>query len=132
MADIYPERGPLGGLHAGLKECKTPLLLLVAVDYPFLGPAQADVLLEAIGDADACVFTQDGRPQPLFGLYRRRCATAAETLILEGDNRMSHLLEWANSVYVPEDERAPRELFHNLNTPEELAVAEQLLSTGVR
>lgn len=122
VADVYPERGPLGGLHAGLHECSTPLLLLVAVDCPFLGPEQADTLVNAIGDSDACVYTLDGWPQPLFGLYRRRCWTPAETLILHGDNRMSQLLEWANTVYVPAEDKAP---FRNLNTPEELAEAEK-------
>lgn len=123
VVDVYPERGPLGGLQAGLKTCSTSLVLLVAVDCPFLGHEQADVLLSAIGDSDACVYTLDGRPQPLFGLYRRRCAGAAETLILGGDNRMSKLLDWAHTVYVPATDL---EVFRNLNTPEDLALAEKL------
>ena len=127
VADVYPERGPLGGLQAGLHACHTSLLLLVAVDCPFLGPEQADVLLEAIGEAEACVYTLDGRPQPLFGLYRRRCWTSAETLILQGDNRMSQLLEWSNTVYVPAADMEP---FRNLNTPEDLAEAEALLGVN--
>lgn len=125
VADIYPERGPLGGLQAGLHACHTPLLLLVAVDCPFLGPEQADGLLEAIGEAEACVYTLDGRPQPLFGLYRRRCWTSAETLILQGNNRMTQLLEWSNTVYLPAQDTEP---FRNLNTPEELTEAERILS----
>ncbi len=124
VADIYPERGPLGGLHAGLRACDTPLLLMVAVDCPFLSHEQADALLSAIGDREACVYTLEGRPQPLFGLYRRRCATPAETLILDGDNRMRRLLEWVSTVYVPAADDSP---FRNLNTPEELAAAEREL-----
>lgn len=127
VADVYPERGPLGGLHAGLRACATDLMLLVAVDCPFLSYAQADALLSAIGDGDACVYTIEGRPQPLFGLYRRRCATPAETLMLDGENRMSRLLEWVHTVYVPAPDPEP---FRNLNTPEELAEAERLLTAG--
>ena len=121
IADIYPERGPLGGLHAGLQACETSLLLLVAVDSPFLDCEHADVLLDAIGDADACAYTLDGRPQPLFGLYRRGCGATAETMLLHGDNRMTRLLERTGTVYVPAADAAP---FRNLNTPEELASAE--------
>lgn len=121
VADVYPERGPLGGLHAGLRVCQTELLLLSAVDCPFLTWAEADGLLEAIGEADACVYTIDGWPQPLFGLYRRRCLTPAETLILHGDNRMSSLLSWAHTVAIPAPDPAA---FRNLNTPEELKKAE--------
>lgn len=122
VADIYPERGPLGGLHAGLHECPTDLMLMVAVDSPYLTQAHADRLLEAIGTADACIYTIDGRPQPLFGLYRRGCATPAETLILHGDNRMTNLLGWVNTVFVEAEDSAP---FRNLNTPEDIAAAEQ-------
>lgn len=121
VADIYPERGPLGGLHSGLHDAPTELLLVVAVDSPYLTQAHADRLLEAIGTADACVYTIEGQPQPLFGLYRRSCMTPAETLILHGDNRMNHLLDWVNTVTVPVEDAAP---FRNLNTPEELAAAE--------
>jgi len=122
VADIYPERGPLGGLHAGLHDCATELMLVVAVDSPYLTQAHADRLLEAIGEADACVYTIDGRPQPLFGLYRRSCMTPAETLILHGDNRMSNLLSWVNTVTIPVEDSAP---FRNLNTPEDVAAAEK-------
>ena len=120
VADIYPERGPLGGLHAGLKACQSDVLLLTAVDAPWLTPAHADLLLAAMDGAEACVFTLNGQPEPLFGLYRRHCATAAETLLLQGDNRMRSLLEWVNTAYVPTEDAAA---FRNLNTPEDLAQA---------
>ena len=122
VADIYPERGPIGGLHAGLHDAPTELMLLVAVDSPYLTQAHADRLLESIGNADACIYTIDGRPQPLFGLYRRSCMTPAETLILHGDNRMTNLLGWVNTVMIPAEDSAP---FRNLNTPEDLAAAER-------
>lgn len=124
VADIYPERGPLGGLQAGLSACKTPLLLLVAVDCPFLTPALADGLVEAMGEADACVYTLEGRPQPLFGLYRVTCAQGAEEMLLQGDNRMRLLLDRESTVYLPTEDAAP---FRNLNTPEELAAAELMI-----
>lgn len=117
VVDRYPERGPLGGLHAGLWACPTPLLLLAAVDSPFLTPALADGLLNAIGGANACVYTLDGRPQPLFGLYRTTCLAAAETLLEEGNNKLRALLDRVGTVYLPAADPAP---FRNLNTPEEL------------
>jgi len=124
VTDVYPQRGPMGGLHAGLRACRTPLLLLVAVDCPFLGPEQADALLEKLGSADACVYTLEGRAQPLFGLYCRGCEADAEQLLLGGENRMMGLLERVNTAYL---ETEDREAFRNLNTPEELAEAERRL-----
>lgn len=125
VTDLYTNRGPLGGLHAGLQVCSTPFLLLSAVDCPFLGVEQADRLLESIGDADACVYVLEGRPQPLFGLYRKSCGVVAEVMLESGDNRMSRLLEQVNTVYIPAGDGA---VFRNLNTPEELAEAEKQLT----
>lgn len=125
VTDVYANRGPMGGLHAGLRACKTPFLLLCAVDCPFLEREQADCLLEEIGDADACAYALEGRPQPLFALYRRSCEAVTETLLEGGDNRMIHLLERVNTVYIPTENGA---VFRNLNTPEELAEAEKELA----
>lgn len=126
VADVYPERGPLSGLHAGLRASPTELLLLVAVDNPYLTQAHADRLLEAIGDADACIYVVNGQKKPLFGLYRRRCANVAETMILRGDCQMTNLPDWVNTVTVAADDPAP---FHSLDTPDEVAEAEDQIGS---
>jgi molybdenum cofactor guanylyltransferase len=118
VADRYRDCGPLGGLHAGLLECRTELLLLAAVDCPFVTTALADGLLAAIDGADACVYTVDGRPQPLFGLYRRTCLAPASEMLAAGERKMGELLRRVETVRLPAADPAP---FRNLNTPEELA-----------
>ncbi len=123
--DRFPDCGPLGGLHGGLAVCTTPLLLLCAVDTPFLTPALAERLAGGIGEADACVFTLDGRPQPLFGLYRvSPCLPAAQALLQSGERRMRALLERVDTASVP---TADGRAFQNLNTPGEVAEAEKEL-----
>lgn len=125
VADIYPDRGPLAGLHAGLRACTCRWMLLVGVNFPFLTPAQADVLVDAIGDADACVYTIQGQPQPLFGVYRKRCMSFAETMMLNGDYDIHNLLNWANTVYVPLEDPA---VFHSVDTPADLEAAQLLIA----
>ena len=98
--------------------------LLVGVNFPFLTPAQADTLVDAIGDADACVYTIDGVPQPLFGVYRKRCMSFAETMMLNGDYDIRNLLNWANTVYIPLEDTAP---FRSVDTPADLEEAENLI-----
>lgn len=124
VADIYPDRGPLSGLHAGLRACETSWMLLVGVNFPFLTPAQADVLRDAMGDADACVYTIDGVPQPLFGVYRKRCMSYAETMMLNGDYDIHNLLGWVNTVYIPLEDTAP---FRSVDTPADLEEAQRLI-----
>ena len=102
VVDIYPERGPLGGLHAGLRACGTELLLLVAVDSPFVTEELAEALVEMSGysPGDAYVYSLDGRPEPLFGLYRKSCLPAAEELLSAGENKMGLLLRRVETVYL--------------------------------
>src|SRR3954462_15887468 len=38
VEDVYPDSGPLGGIHAALTAPKSDLKLVVAVDTPFLEP----------------------------------------------------------------------------------------------
>src|SRR3954449_992430 len=38
IEDIFPDSGPLGGIHAALTATKSDLNLVVAVDTPFLEP----------------------------------------------------------------------------------------------
>ncbi|HCO62891.1 MAG TPA: hypothetical protein DIT49_05795 [Clostridiales bacterium] len=122
IPDVYPERGPLAGVHAGLRACPTPLLLVVGVDSPYHTYAQADALLEAIGTADAAVYTLEGVRQPLFGLYHQRCMSPAETLLLNGDNRMASLLDWVHTVELDTQEA---DTFRSLATPDDLAQAQR-------
>ena len=120
--DRYPGFGPMGGLHGGLLVCETDYLLLCAVDTPFLTAEYAEKLAASIGTADACVYTLDGWPQPLFGLYRTTCLSVAQLLLEQGEGRMMRLLDAVETVRIPAENAAD---FRNLNTPEELAAAEQ-------
>ena len=36
IPDIYPEHGPMGGIHAALKECEAEQLFCVSCDMPFI------------------------------------------------------------------------------------------------
>lgn len=124
VTDIYAERGPMGGLHAGLLACGTEYLLLTAVDSPFVTCEMADRLVEAAErfGCDACVYALEGRPQPLFALYRKACIAPAEELLKAGENKMGLLLHRVDTQYLV---GVGEEFFRNLNTPQELAEAEK-------
>ncbi len=115
--DVYPHRGPLGALHAGLLASNTELVFFCAGDMPCLSASAALELIRSIGSADACIYLNRGRPEPLFGLYRKTCLPAAERLLEENDNSMHSLLRAVDTVYA---ETSRQEIFTNLNTPEDV------------
>src|SRR5829696_8721619 len=71
VADVYPQWGALGGLHAALSACKREWAIVVACDLPFVTAELFSFLAGKRLDHDAVVpVQQDGRPQPLAALYR--------------------------------------------------------------
>lgn len=124
--DIYQNRGPLGGLHGAMKAIPENLLMVSAVDMPMLNQKAVQLLMEkAKGAEDICVFSREGRPEPLFGLYRNSCLPVMEALLESGNNRMSQLLSRSYTTEVPLPEAS---WVANVNTPEELQRAQEALA----
>lgn len=133
FADIYPERGALGGLHTALACASHPLVAVVACDMPFVSPAllnaQKTILLEE--NADVVIPAGPEGFEPLHSLYRREtCLPACEAALLSNQRR---LISWFPQVHVrilqPEEIHRwdPHGLaFWNVNTPEEFERAEAL------
>ena len=137
VEDIFRDCGPLGGIHAALRTSLTDLNLMLAVDMPFVPLAflrylicQAQICQTQIGQtrtaakASVVVPRSGGRWQPLCAIYRRDFADAAEAALRAGRNRIDLLFEVVKTRVIAEEEmeRAgfSRNLFRNLNTPEEL------------
>jgi molybdopterin-guanine dinucleotide biosynthesis protein A len=123
VADVYPQWGALGGLHAALNACHHDWAMVVACDLPFV-TAELFLSLSSLRlDHEAVVPIQpDGRPQPLAALYRvDPCRQRATELIEAGRRRPLDLLEAVNTRWVPFDEirnlEQAERFFVNINTP---------------
>lgn len=93
-ADLYPGKGPLGGLHAGLAASPSELNLAVACDLPFVSPELAAFLQkEAEGhpEADAVLPVWERGREPLFAVYRKRAAGVLAERLEADDLRLSRL-----------------------------------------
>jgi molybdopterin-guanine dinucleotide biosynthesis protein A len=123
VADVYPQWGALGGLHAALAACKREWAIVVACDLPFVTAELFTFLAGRRLDHDAVVpIQQDGRPQPLAALYRvDPCLQRATELIEAGHRRPLDLLEAVNTCWVQFDELTnlaqSEKFFVNINTP---------------
>ena len=75
VADVVPGRGAPGGVQAALADARTPWVLAVAGDMPFLDGRAVLPLLEArADDVDAVAYIVGGRLEPLAALYRSALA----------------------------------------------------------
>ena len=123
IADIFPQWGALGGLHAALTACKREWAIVVACDLPFVTAELFSYLASLRLDHEAVVPIQlDGRPQPLAALYRvDPCRQRATDLIEAGRRRPLDLLEAVKTRWIPFDDlrnlEQAEKFFVNINTP---------------
>ena len=122
-ADVYPQWGALGGLHAALAACKHEWAIVVACDLPFVTAELFSFLAEKrVGHEAVVPVQEDGRPQPLAALYRiDPCLQRATELIEAGRRRPLDLLDavktcWVSFAEITNLEQAER-FFVNINTP---------------
>ena len=120
VPDIYPERGPIGGLHAVLSICKSEAIFCVSCDTPMLQMSLVKDICNCMGEeVDAVIaVTEDGRKHPLCGIYRKSVLPVLEEQILMGNNRMMAVLNRVRVEYVKIDYRNSQQL-KNINTPKD-------------
>lgn len=121
IPDIYPDCGPIGGIHSCLAHSSTDWNLMVAVDLPFLNAELFTCLIENSADFDCVIPKSSSGIEPLVGLYNRRILPALEMQLELGDFKMMNLLQTLNVNIVDCSgliEKFPR-LFTNVNNPED-------------
>jgi molybdopterin-guanine dinucleotide biosynthesis protein A len=132
--DVRPGCGSLGGIHAALSHAGGSVIV-VAWDMPFV-PARLLVALRAFGEfADAALPASDSRRgvEPLCAYYSERCLAAIERRLDGGERRVVSFFDDVRVARLPAPEVAtfgdPARMFMNVNSPDELALAEQHASS---
>lgn len=115
--------GPLAGIHAGLMQFPDAYLVTVAVDLPFLPPDLVTRLRAGMG-TKSCAFACDAERHALALLWRPDTAASVEDYLQRGGRSLKDFLA-AHGQPVRFDRPQDRGLFCNINTPEDLAHAEQ-------
>lgn len=125
VADQLPGLGPLGGMHAGFREARNPLVWVVACDLPDVEPSLGRLLQRSASGADAAVPKLGDRLEGLCAVYRPAVGGAIEALVGRGERSVRALLDTVGVHVLSEDElrRVDPELrsFRNLNTPSDYA-----------
>lgn len=98
--DIFPDRGPLGGIHACMKQMETPYCLVVPVDVPQIPVEVLEELLEfhekncekSMRKKIPVLLEHDERREYLIGIYPVEMVDAIEDLIRERSAPVHRLL----------------------------------------
>lgn len=129
--------GPLAGVLAGLEWAAanapdTRWVASIATDSPFLPLDLVARLRDAVGreGADIACAASGGRTHPVFALWPVRLAAELRHALV--DEGMRKIDAWTARHRVAEVPfpAEPLDPFFNLNTPEDVALAERLLASG--
>ncbi|MBV9340494.1 MAG: molybdenum cofactor guanylyltransferase [Acidobacteria bacterium] len=134
VKDIFPGRGPLGGIHAALSSSPSDWNLILAVDLPFVEKGFLNYLVGEAQRSQAVVTVPrtGGRFEPLCAVYRKQFAGPAESALAQGRNKIDALFPSLTLRVIDDAEMARRGhnlgMFRNLNTPEDWEQARQELA----
>jgi molybdopterin-guanine dinucleotide biosynthesis protein A len=132
--DIFPECGPLSGIHAALTNSQTKFNLIIAVDTPFLSPAFLSYMAERAIATDSIITTPEinGYTQPLCTVYSHDFLPIAEQALRSGNYKIVPLFPKDKTLVIHEPELRQfafaADMFENLNTPDDLARAQRRFS----
>lgn len=129
VPDAFPQKGPLGGIHAGLLAAKHSHCLVTSVDTPLV-PAQS--LSELIqfhlaGSCNISILTHGDKLEPLMGVYDRWLYVIAAEILRTDNTSVRQLLNrvsFARFGYEGDEN-----LLCDCNTPEEFEKAIQTIKS---
>lgn len=118
--DIFPDRGPIGGIHASLLQAAYPAVFFVACDTPGLTRDCIGYLSGNLQEEDDCLVPVcNGREHPMCAIYRTRILPVVEEQIRREDHRLRDLLRQVQTHYLEMPEIYTNDFF-NVNTPQML------------
>jgi len=124
VEDVYPECGPMGGIHAALLGSGCDALVTAPCDTPYYSKALAEYLAQQYTPEIDALVTLDGagRVHPLCGVYTKRCLPVLEAHLKTGRFKLMRMLETVRLKRLALPAGFSDRVFENLNTPEDLTV----------
>jgi molybdopterin-guanine dinucleotide biosynthesis protein A len=119
IGDIFPDAGPLAGIHAALTHARTPYVFITSCDTPRMRPSLVNALLH-VAQAGYVTILHDGeRMHPLIGLYPVSLLDRVQSALIERRLKVTAFLDslapHVTVAMLPQF----RAMAGNINTPEE-------------
>ena len=132
VSDLFAIRSSLTGIHAGLFYATNPYAFCTACDTPFLQKALVEIILDNIeANIDIVMPETSVGSEPLCAVYSKRCLKPAEEHLLRNKPKIQLALQKNRIKKIPEKvlrTKDPELLsFFNINTPDDLARAEEII-----
>lgn len=125
-SDIYQDKGPLAGIHAGLKKASSQYVYVLACDMPIINMEYIDFQINILqnGDYFSCITQLGDWIEPFNAFYSKKIIPHIEAYFQNGGLSVHGLVKGLNSFFI--DEKTARkfsptwEMFLNFNTKEDI------------
>jgi molybdopterin-guanine dinucleotide biosynthesis protein MobB len=131
--DALEERGSAVGIYSAILAAPADRVLCMACDMPLVPSRLLWALFEGAAGFDAFLPRHDGLIQPLCCVYSKRALPVFLEFIRSGRRRVTDIFSLLHTGYLDVGDGRfgdPETLFLNVNTPEELAKARQIVADG--
>lgn len=123
VADQFPGRGPLAGIHAGLLHSSHKQIMVVACDMPYLNAGTIRHICTQPVIAEVIIPESNSGLEPLHALYATSCLPAIEAALVAGKKRIVSFFDLVTVQRVSMAELIDLDPdgsgFWNINTPED-------------
>jgi molybdopterin-guanine dinucleotide biosynthesis protein A len=130
VADFYPGKGPLAGIHSGLIASSSSRAIVVGCDTPFLSTGLLEYMTQTSPTFDIAVPRIKDKVEPLCAVYSKNCLAPIQELLEQNELRIIELFRMVKVRYIEEDEIDsfdPGHLsFLNINSQADLDKARRL------
>lgn len=131
VTDLLPGKAVLGGIYTGLKFASSPKAFFAACDMPFLNPTLITSLTDQAEGAEVVIPEAQGELHTLHAIYAKACLPFIEEDLRANRLKVTGFFSHVRVTVVPEEvlRSFDPDLLSllNVNTPEDLTLAEQLV-----
>ena len=127
--DIFPDAGPLGGIHAGLTAADAENVFVTACDMPNVNLSfvrwVCRMARKQAGLCDIIALKLDNSMfEPMNAVYSRRCLPYITQMLEQKKRKVSELITASRTLYLTETQLdrfgGAEKLFFNMNTPQQI------------
>ncbi len=125
-SDAFKNKGPIGGLHAGLLKSSSLYSYLIACDMPVINTQYINYLIKKLCFIEkfACITKFGDWIEPFNAFYSKNIIAYLEEYMSEGGNSINGVLKKLEVMYIEENiarkYSSNWDMFINLNTKDDL------------
>lgn len=117
VADIFPECGPMGGIHAALKKAGKNILVVIGCDMPLVPAQLIGHLLQEMKGHQVVIPVHEGFSETMCAVYAKECLPVIERTLTQKTFKILDVLEQLDTCFLEIDEQPFYRpgMFRNIN-----------------